>query len=76
VINVQQWDGNIESWRPPEDCSAVRSDVANIGDSLDGSTFIRPPPKERERSQLDKLLDALAADNKLTLEQVREIRGR
>lgn len=31
VVNVVVWDGNLETWQPPENCIAVQSDEAGIG---------------------------------------------
>ena len=43
VLNVIEWEGDTETWRPPEGCNAVQSDVANIGDTWDGTNFLPPP---------------------------------
>lgn len=57
VVNVIEWDGNLETWQPPEGCSAVldHSDAASPGDAWDGEKFTRPPEPEREPTELDTL---------------------
>ncbi len=46
VVNVIEWDeGN--AWSAPPGCTVIASDIGNIGDSFDGTTFA-PPASEAE----------------------------
>lgn len=47
VVNVVLWDGE-NDWTPPEGCTAVQSDVADIGDTYEDGEFIPPPPSPDE----------------------------
>lgn len=42
VENVAEWDGDRNSWSPPEGSVAVPSDTAGLGDDFDGLTFSKP----------------------------------
>ena len=45
VINVSLWDG-VTPWDPGEGYTAVKSDVAEIGDTYKDGEFIKPPAPE------------------------------
>jgi len=43
VVNVTEWEGDTETWQPPEGCHAVASESANIGDSYDDAEGFKSP---------------------------------
>lgn len=45
VVNIVEWNGNTEKWRPPEGHTAIQSSTAYKGDTwLGGTSFQRPDP--------------------------------
>ena len=45
VVNVVEWHGNTEKWRPPAGHTAIQSSTAYVGDTwLGGTSFQRPDP--------------------------------
>lgn len=48
VVNVIEWDGNTETWRPPAGYTMVEdaNAEASPGYSWDGSQFMPPPGGE------------------------------
>jgi hypothetical protein len=45
VVNVIEWDGNTETWTPPEGYTMVLDEPpsAGAGSTWDGEKFIPPP---------------------------------
>lgn len=65
VILPDDWEGKPRQWQPPAGTLAILSDVASIGDSFDGTKFIKPPPPspgppDPRRVNLEARIDALA----------------
>lgn len=45
VVNIVVWDGDIETWQPPEGCVAhelAPEDAVSIGYAFDGTSFMAP----------------------------------
>jgi hypothetical protein len=62
VENVVEWDGNLDTWQPPEGCSTVLAeDKGSPGDLFDGSEFTTPEPAPREKTETELLCEDLAA---------------
>jgi hypothetical protein len=45
VVNIVGWDGNVETWTPPEGHTMVLDEPpsAGVGYTYDGEKFVPPP---------------------------------
>lgn len=74
VVNVDEWDGDVNTWTPPADFTMVPADdfaeCGGVWSEKDG--FVRPVivDKPQEKSDVDKLRDVLIAKGVLSLDDV------
>lgn len=66
VENVVEWDGDSETWGPPEGCTAVESATAGVGDLHDGGVFTQPEPEPPKKTEAESLVDMLVTRGVLT----------
>ena len=62
VDNIVEWDGDTTKWAPPATQTAIQNDVANVGDTWNGSSFVpgalTADPFETARQRIRQIQNA------------------
>lgn len=74
VINLHEWDGDLELWSPPVGQTCIPAGNARIGDTWNGTVFTTPTPPEPVKSDFEQLADLLRSKNLITAQERNDLR--